>query len=96
MRFCKIKSVVTNYFPNGLLFCLILFLGACASQSKEAQLAKDLEKFCSKFAPLERRICLYQGTGVLAEEIEDNEEFEQQLKPLHERSETISDGNEHN
>ena len=95
MRLYKITGVLISCFRNSILFCFILFLSACASQSKEAQLAKDLEKFCSKFDPLEKRICLYQGTGVLAEDIEDNEEFEQQLKPIHERSESISGGNEH-
>lgn len=92
----KITTVLKSFSRNSILFCSILFLSACASQSKEAQLAKDLEKFCSKFDPLEKRICLYQGTGVLTEEIENNEEFEQQLKPIHERNETISKDNEHN
>lgn len=96
MRLYKIKTALTSCCRNSILFCSILFLSACASQSKEAQLAKDLEKFCSKFDPLEKRICLYQGTGVLAEEIENNEEFEQQLKPIHERNETTSKDNQHN
>ena len=96
MRLYKITTVLTSCFRNSILFCAILFLSACASQSKEVQLAKDLEKFCSKFDPLEKRICLYQGTGVLAEEIENNEEFDQQLKPIHERNETTSKDNQHN
>ena len=96
MRLYKTKTVLISCFRNSILFCSIVFLSACASQSKEAQLAKDLEKFCSKFDPLEKRICLYQGTGVLAEEIDNNEEFEQQLKPIHERNETISKDGEHN